>query len=259
MWLTSITQNLVAALIGFMVRLAWDKLRDMRRRRGHWAILAGLENPLIVFPPRERVPEAVLPRISTEDFLAVNNLISAFDLAGHPAPRRLRDPEHTTDQLKKEENLIIICSSKRNPVTEQALHLLREQTPDLADLIPSCKEEASGRQHIRWNKGEYPSESYEQSGPEKDDVAMIIKARSPWAGQRRILIVSGIRRFGTWGAAEFLKKHWKEIYDRKGDSRRRGLSKQGNFVALISVRYANFDITQLKLLHLIDLDGFQRP
>jgi hypothetical protein len=97
-------------------------------------------------------------------------------------------------------------------------------------------------------------ESYGQPGPEYDDVAMIIKARNPWAGQRRILIVSGIRGFGTWGAAEFLKKHWQELHERKGRSRRLGTSKHGNFAALISVRYANYDIKNMSLLHVVDLD-----
>ena len=123
------------------------------------------------------------------------------------------------------------------------------------DLIPSFEEEPqTGRLRIRWNKGVYPSESFQQSGPDYDDVAVIVKARSPWAGQRKVLIVAGIRGFGTWGAAEFLKKWWQPLYDHKGHNKRSGSTKAGDFAALVSVRYRDYDIKNVRLLSVVDLD-----
>ena len=67
----ALVTNLIAAAIGFSVRYGWDRLQSFRRRRGLGALLSGIDTPtMVVFPPREQVPEAILPRISTEDFLA---------------------------------------------------------------------------------------------------------------------------------------------------------------------------------------------
>jgi hypothetical protein len=162
----AVVTSLIAAVIGFSVRYAWDRFQAIRRRRGLGALLAGIDTPtMIVFPPREQVPEAILPRISTEDFLAINNLISAFLRIDRTPPSRLRDPAHLSEQDKKENNLIIICSSTRNPVTNEALTLLQNQDKRFVDLVPSFEEEPQTRRlRIRWNKGVYPSESFDQKG-----------------------------------------------------------------------------------------------
>lgn len=258
LWFQSLIMSLAAAAIGFLARLGWDKLQVVRRRHGLGALLAGMETPvLIVFPPREPPSprKAILPQISIESSLAINNIITAFLAAGHEPPSRFRDPRDLTEEEKRDNNLIMVCSGKRNPITKEALELLRAQSHTFADLIPSFEQEPhTGRLQIRWNKGAYSSESFDQPGPEYDDVALIVKVRSPWDDRRKILIVAGVRGVGTWGAAEFLKKWWRPLYEWLGRSRRFGTSKRGDFAALVSVRYCNYDIKEARLLIAVDLD-----
>jgi len=278
--LYNIFAAIVAAVLGFVVRHLWDHYRARIRETGQRAILAGIEDPvLFVFPGRQDLPEVILPRISTEDFLAINNIISAIIsarlLVGWHGPIRVRDTQHLNARDREENNLVLICSPKTNEVTKEALELLRkaQRTQQAAQLIPQfVKDSATERWSIRWNQGTFPSESYtrlEELGrlddsntrpspageAELNDVAVIVKARSPWAGQRKILVIAGIRGFGTWGAAECLKKWWKPLYDKKRSSKELGTSKDGDFVALVSVRYKEYDIKEARLLYLEDLDG----
>lgn len=192
--------------------------------------------------------------MAIEDFLAINNTISSLILVGAQVDLKVRDSKHLTESEKKQANLILICSSKTNEITEEALNQLRDNMPHARDLIPSFERVGNNQVFIRWNRGSYPSDSFTQQGPEFDDIAIIVKAQSPWAGQRKILIIAGIRGFGTWGAAECLKKWWQPIYAKKCSSRGRHCSKTGDFAALIGVKYRENDIKEAKLIHLVGLD-----
>lgn len=241
--------------IGIAGKHYWSVYQKVRKTRGQSAILAGFsDSTKFVFPPREDVESALLPRISTEDFMAMNNMISAFINCNHIPPYKMVDSNKITDQDKKENNLILICSSKTNKITKEALTLLRRTDSSWRSLIPYFEvDQGTNKIYIRWNKGNYPSESYGQKGPDFTDIAMIIKARSPWAAQHKILIVAGIRGIGTWGAAEFLKKWWKALYDEKGNDRKKAVCKEGDFAALVEVQYRDSDIKNVKLLHVVDL------
>lgn len=252
---SGVAGNLVAGLIGFGARYGWDLLKVSRRRHGQGAFFTGIEDPLFVFPPRGTVTEAILPRISTEDFMAINNLISAFMKLRRVPLVRVRDPDHLTDQDKKQNNLILICSSRRNRATEEALALLKAQYGHLADYIPSFETSPeTGHLRICFYNATYESRSFVQDGPDKDDVALIVKAKNPWADERKILIVAGVRGIGTWGAAEFLKKWWRPLYERKKASRKSTTSKQGEFAAVVLVLYKAYDIKGVRLLNVVDLD-----
>jgi hypothetical protein len=254
--LLGIASNLISALFGFLARHLWTRWRQRRRQAGQAAILSGLETSAkFVFPPREDVESAFLPRISTEDFMAINNLISAFLQAGLEPPRKVVDSRHLSDAEQRQFNLVVICSSKTNRVTEEALALLKKMNPHQADQIPEfVRDSHTGRTVIRCNNGIFPSESFDQQGPDYTDIAMIVKSRSPWAAQKKVLIVAGIRGFGTWGAAEFLKKSGRLLWHKKGASATARTSKAGDFAALIKVKYRDCDIKETSLLHLVDLD-----
>ncbi len=250
-----IIYGLIAATIGYFSRLIWVYFLTHRSAIGQRALLSGIDNPLLfVFPPREEVDSAVLPRISVEDFLAINNIISALIQIGWKGEYKIRDTQHLSEDDKKKYNMIFICSSKTNEKTGEVLEKLRSINNRMNDLVPYFEKDDSNRVQIKWNKGTYPSDSYDQEGPELNDIAIVVKARSPWAGQRKIMVVAGIRGFGTWGAAECLKKWWKVIYHAKGSSIKRHMSKKGDFVALLNIRYESYDIKAANLLHLVDLD-----
>ncbi len=249
MWLNLAT-NLISMAIGYLSKHYWSKWRRRRKTAGQAALLTGLDNSTkFVFPPREEVSSSFLPRVSVEDFMAINNMISAYLKSDLEPPSKVADSINISEAEKRQHNLILICSSKTNKVTGDTLKLLKERLPLQADLIPSFeKDPKTKRTFIQWNHGIYPSESFDQKGPEYSDMAIIVKARNPWAGQRSVLIVAGIRGIGTWGAAEFLKKWWKPLYEGK----RR--PKTGDFVALLKVYYEEYDIKMVKLLHVVDLN-----
>lgn len=247
--------NALWAVIGGTIVFAWRQFGKWRRNRGHRAILAGLESPMMfVFPPRDVVGRT-LPQTAIEDFLAINNIISAFLHVGKTPPEKVRDHSHLSESDKKQSTLILICSSRSNRATKDALDILSTNGRYPPDLIPRFEavHENPSQLYIRWNNAVWPSPSYHQED-KLEDVAIILKAQSPWAGQQKILIVAGVRGIGTWGAAEMLKKWWKDLYDRKGRSRRLGMTKQGDFVAMVSVHYEASDIKRVKLLALEDLD-----
>ena len=187
----------------------------------------------------------------------MNNIISAYLRVEKHPPDRLRDHDHLPDAERKNNNLILICSSKSNRVTKEAIDILRAKNRRLADLVPYFEDVPGkpGQIQIKWNKGVFPSESYDQSGPRLNDMAVIVKVRNPWAEQHTLLIVAGIRGVGTWGAAEMLKKWWKELYDSKDSSRNRRTRKQGDFAAIVSIHYEDHDIKGASLCQLVDLDN----
>ncbi|MDY6904324.1 MAG: hypothetical protein SWH61_06535 [Thermodesulfobacteriota bacterium] len=249
--------SLIATATGYLLNTAVNWWKGHRRTKGQAAILHGFEGPTkFVFPHREDSELAILPRISTEDFMAINNIISAFLAAEISPPSKMVDCTNITEADKCSNNLILICSSKTNPVTAEALSLLRQNHPQIADYIPEfAVDEKTGHTFIRWNQGKYVSKSFyqDQNGP-LEDIAIILKAKSPWASQYNILVVAGIRGIGTWGAAECLKKSWEAIYAEKGADKKTGASKQGSFVALENISFSDYDIKPPTLIDLKDLD-----
>lgn len=250
---SGILVNLVSGAIGFGLSRTWGFFNTVRRQRGQAALLKGIESPFFfVFPLRERPDQTVLPRTSTEDFMAINNIISALMLVGQSPKIRVRDPDRLTEAEKKQNNLILICSSKRNSVTDEALSLLRNR---LGDRAPSFEiDPKTSRLSIRFNKATYHSDSFDQQGPDYDDIALIMKVRSPWSEEHKVLILAGIRGFGTWGAAEALKKWWRQLYDRKGSLPNRKIYKTGDFAAILHVQYRDCDIKFAHPLNVVDLD-----
>ena len=247
--------NAISAGIGALIGFAWRRFDKWRKSRGHRAILAGLEAPMIfVFPPRDVVGRT-LPQTAVEDFLAINNVISAFLRVGRQPPEKIRGHDYLGEADKKQSSLILICSPKSNKTTGEALELLRTGGKYSPHLVPRF-ESVPGKPdqwQISWNHAVWPSPSYDQRG-RLEDMAIVLKAQSPWAGQHKILIVAGIRGIGTWGAAEMLKKWWEPLHDKKGHSRRHGTTKQGDFVAMVRVTYEASDIKGVELLALGDLD-----
>lgn len=261
MWMGILT-GVISAAIGFGLRHAWGVFIEHRQTIGQCAIFSGLESPtLFVLPPRPLEPAhemrpPILPRTSTEDFLAANNIIGAYLQIGWDPPAHIRQPDRLLPEDRSENNLILLCSSHRNEATKEAIEKLRSLNPEFSDLIPIFEiDETTKNRQIRWNKGTFPSESFSQEGPTYNDTAVIVKAQNPWARDRKILIVAGIRGFGTWGAGEFLRKSLNELYDEKRKSRAKRISKTGNFVALVNVEYKDFDIKDVKLINIVDLDG----
>ena len=87
-----------------------------------------------------------------------------------------------------------------------------------------------------------------------EDLAIITKIANPWNPEMRLIWVAGIRGIGTWGAAEFLKKRWQELYDLLPDS-----NKDCDFSALLRIRYHNCDIEDTTLINVCTREGSHAP
>jgi hypothetical protein len=216
---------------------------------------------LLIFPHRDQGREAILPRTSTEDFLAMNNVISALLNVGWSRGIGVRDTTRFTDDDRKR-NLVIICSPKSNEVAAEFQTILKREryeafffeqnrggsgnwyisTPDLGisgqspswDQEKKYREETDGRLDLSTKKF--------------DDLAVITKIQNPWNNKTKIIMVAGIRGIGTWGAAECVKKHWREIYDRLPRDQ-----KDCDFSALLSIQYENSDITSFKVSQVLQV------
>src|SRR5262245_51841832 len=109
---SGILSNAIWALIGVVCIFGWRTFHNWRTTRGQGALLQGIDDrTLFVFPPRP-TGGILLPRVAVEDFLAINNIISAYLRIRRRPPAKLKDHAHLSSQDKKENNLILICSSK---------------------------------------------------------------------------------------------------------------------------------------------------
>ncbi len=254
--LENLISNLITSAATFLAVVAFRKYQQVRKTMGQKALLRSFDGPtLFVLPHRDE--GGPLPRMECEDIMALNNLINAFHEAGLAPPKKLRTAQLLDAESKRKNNLILFCSSKVNTVTQDALTALKA---DYDDQCPSFEKidmasQDGERIRIRLGLANYLSESYVQEVDPKnangplDDVAIIMKVHNPWNKSKKLLLIAGVRGIGTWGAAEFFNKSWKELY-RSLHRLPIGLSMNTkDFAAIVSVRYQDYDI---KGIHLID-------
>lgn len=249
--------GICASAIGTYVYLTISKRTGNRYLRQLFNF--GSDEVIFVFTHGGPATQAILPRTSTEAFIAVNNLIGTLLLMGWKGPIRVRDTTHMSSN-DRNKNLVIVTGPKSNSFAGEVLERIKKQVPSLLDFerISDNPE----RWQILSDIYKCPSPSYEQevvalqNGKEiatqkLEDVAMIAKVTNPWNGANKIFIVAGVRGIGTWGAAEYLRKYAKELYQSKSGSGR--YKKNGNFAALLKVTYENFDIVHVEQRQLIDI------
>ncbi len=240
--------SVASGLIGSYLQRRLD--RWFERRPLNQLLNFGPDELVVVFPHRRTNEEILLlPRTSTEDFLAVNNFISALLKIGWNRKIVVRDVSHVS-AADKQCNLAIICSTKSNALASE-LQAELERNKSAAFRF----KDAGGKFFVEDKEGApYHSSSYSQidkyltEGVKKEDLpgrhfedfAIITKVRSPWRPDRKVLWLAGIRGFGTWGAAECIKKAWSKIYDQLPHEQ-----KDCDFSALLKVSYDNCDITSV--------------
>ncbi len=250
--------SVAASILGTYLYM---KNRELRKNRHLRALLDfGSDELLFVFAHREHQDESILPRIATEDFIAMNNVIGALVQTGWDGQIRVRDTTHLTD-ADKQKNLVTLGGGKVNDFTEELLELLATREIDGFQFRETP--ESPGRwQLIHGDFGRYVSRSYEAkeiieeinrgtTEAELKDVAIVAKVTNPLHSPNKIIIIAGIRGIGTWGAAEFLRKKANEIYQKKRSTH--GFKKTGDFAAIFTIRYKNFDILGMELHEFIDI------
>lgn len=236
-FIASIIIAVITSVAGTHIYEKWkENKRNMPLRR---ILNFGEDDLVFVFSHRDHIPDYVLPRTATEDFLAINNVISALLKIGWKRKVYFKDTARLNDNDKKR-NLVSICSSKSNPFTDNLLKQVAEKDGG----FKFEKLDGKDQWQIADNHAFYPSKSYKQiaeylnqnkviSEQEIDDVAILAKISNPLQPSNKIIIVAGIRGIGTWGAAECIKKNWQQIYKKKSDED--GYKKDGDFAAVIAV------------------------
>ena len=201
----------------------------------------------------------VLPRTSTEDFLAINKIQTILLKSSFKGEIIFRESRHFGEE-DRQRDLIFICGPFSNPGTKEVLSEIYKIHP----IVPLFeKDPVTHRKYLIFGEEKLESNSYEIIEECKirkikfedvdiKDYGMIIKTRNPWAHDKMMLVLAGIRGIGTWGAAECLSSNWRELYSRKRNDGKH--SKKGDFAAIIEVTIKKGDIISLYIRNMIDLD-----
>lgn len=171
----------------------------------------------------------VVPLLPAAD--PVRDAISVEDLRGLQAILKLilmAFPRHAMFDLKLPEevtlpnvqNVLTICSSRRNAITRAILEnptiQSRLRVGFAIDTDPVQGSDAE-QWVILFDGTPIKSPSYQEDvelrakgrdprdGP-VNDVALLAKVSNPINASSKFIVVAGVRGFGTWGAAEFLRR-----------------------------------------------------
>ena len=181
------------------------------------------------FLPKESTPKHATHRnhVTFEDMLGANYVERTLTLAGvtdkYISIRGVK--EFKRNASDKQQNVVLICSPKANLITKEIF----KTKPDLIKNIDFkiCKEgEYPDSWYIVFEGANLESPSYKQTEqysqqgkkPEDEvleDYALLARIPNPWNENKKLIIVSGIRGIGTWGAARCLREHTDEIMRRK--------------------------------------------
>ena len=241
----------VGALIGARIQRAYDRRHE--RRPLAQLLNFGPDELLFIFPHRGFMPKSILPSTSTEDFMAINNFISALVQLDWKGKISVRNSDNVSDQDRKR-NLVIICSPKSNTFTKEFQDTLKQQRRRSFFYFFEDDPSRKGTVRIVSPIGETcVSPSYEQeeecrsrgvsdehlAKERLEDFAIITKVRNPWDEDNIVILIAGIRGIGTWAAAEFIKKRWQGIYNQLDAS-----NKDQEFSALFRITYKAYDIKE---------------
>ncbi|MGR3311122.1 MAG: hypothetical protein ACUZ77_10135 [Candidatus Brocadiales bacterium] len=254
----TIREFVFAIIAAIIVSGVWTLiliLREKWEKRPLKKLFSFGDRNLTFVVPIQRFPvskDSLSPQGSIIDFLVVHivtGLLSEIDRTGNPTPR---DPSSLVPS-DKEGNLITIGSSKNNTFTGEVLDEVKN-TRNL-DIFYFERIEGQDKWQIRDNSAIIPSPAYDQienylrqnktladiyAEQEIEDVAIIAKVINPWNPTKKVFIIAGVRGIGTWGAAEYLRKNWKDIYNHKRGWP--GYKKDGEFAAVLNIKYCNWNV-----------------
>lgn len=245
-FITSFLIGVLSSLIAVVIIKVGN--RYVRNREMRAILNFGTDDLLFVLPHREEQPDAVLPRAATEDILAMNNILSAIIRTGWQGQIRIRDVEHLQES-EKTKNIVTIGGAKINRFTNEVLG----ESPKVGEFICDGTESS----HWKIAKGTqalFSSDSYlhrTDESCELSDSAILAKLTNSRNPQSKILVVAGIRGIGTWAAAEYVRKHARDIYKRKRSND--GFRKSGDFALVLEAKYKDFDIIRADVKQFDDI------
>jgi hypothetical protein len=241
---------------GLTSRIIYDGVQAWRGNRKLHALLNFGSAPLYIVSPQRpepEIPNAVLPRISCEDFFAINDFIRVLQTMGTTQPHHLRTVP-AFGRPNYGDNVVTIGSTRTNPFTQRALARLGhpfEFEQDNHGEWWICRGAIRLRSEVLQQQRKAEEDNIPPDELALDDVAVIAKLRNPWRPANILLVVAGVRGIGTWGAAYYLRQKSAELYERKNGSA--PYNKDGEFIAFLSIRYENFRIVGTRLEVLADI------
>lgn len=255
---------LISFLLGIVSSLVATAIyiRAGRRKRNrplNNLLNFGGDEIIFVFTHGGNMPQSILPKISTEAFIAVNNITSCLIQTGWKGPIRVRDTNHINDADKRK-NLVILTGPKSNSFTGEVLDKVKGQVQGLFEFQKISDDPEQWQVVTDIYKCQSPSYEQEELAKQTrveiatqkvEDIAIIVKVTNPWEGANKIVIIAGIRGIGTWGAADFLRKRVDELYRAKSGTGK--FKKNGDFAALLKVTYENYNVVQVDLRQMIDI------
>lgn len=181
--------------------------------------------------------------VAVEDMLASKGVAQALVRTWPEAEVHTRSIDPGSEWTEVLGNICTFCRDTRNPATGRILShpaVAGRLGVSFQDL-PSESDGAGPEVGIIL-RGAPPvrSPSYAQERDLKaqgdaagrailNDFALLARVSNPWDPEAKILVVAGIRAFGTLGAADLLRTRWEELYEATGD---------GDFACLVSVQAA---------------------
>jgi len=176
--------------------------------------------PLLIALPGLLTPDSSRKAVAVEDIRASQIVLKSAIAAmpGLDVTFALSDEVHIPDNR----NMALVCSPKRNQLAAAVLNsgLIRNLFDvEFAELYRST---TGPRWAIVFAGRKIESPSYDQhelaegsalrpADYSLTDFALLARVPNPWYQDSKVLIVAGIRAFGTWGAAEFLASRSHEI------------------------------------------------
>lgn len=261
-WVSHITGAVIFTALGAAVTFVWLSakrsyaLRYWREQRALRQLLDLPRDQRVVIVLPERTPSTSsalhVDFVAYEDMLACNLVERSFILAGW---REEQIEIHTQDDVKrnialKSENLVLICSN--NELTQEVLKLLRMQNRLDCDF-PTVSGPQGKERHLKFDGVLFDSPSYletealSRSGRSPfegtlTDYALLAKFASVFQGDRKIILVAGIRAIGTWGAARALRFKSEELTSRSG---------RKDFAALVHCKFEHWKIIEYEISRII--------
>jgi len=145
-YLIGLAASTTSVLLTLLVQrfIAWWK------RREHGALLDFPRKEILFIYPARSDPSAdprkvIVPRTATEDFLAINNVLSALIKVRWLGEVHVKSCDHFGAD-DKEHDLVLICSPRTNPKTAEALEAVGNKYPGLPRFE---REQGSDRWCIR--------------------------------------------------------------------------------------------------------------
>lgn len=183
---------------------------------------------VVVLPRREQPSvQKTVGAVAYEDMVACILVERCFMLAGWREEQIeiVSNDVAVANVAYKRENLVLLCSPRRNPLTAEALATLKRQNrlDCWFDTDPDHPEELC----LHLAGANITSPSYREAEPllregksgyegPLNDCALLARFENPWEPGKSVLILAGLRAIGTWGAARALRQRARELVELTG-------------------------------------------